>query len=69
MSIYGLKFLERAFICMLEEVAFAGDPTSLAGDNILSRATCEGGLQIRWCEDSIMGMGKGGASNLAGYTT
>ncbi len=35
---------------------------------ILSRATCEGALQIRWREDSIMGMVKGGASNLAGYT-
>ena len=36
--------------------------------NILSRATCEGASQIRWHEDSIMGMVKGGASNLAGYT-
>ena len=36
---------------------------------ILSRATCEGASQIRWREDSVMGMVKGGASNLAGYTT
>ncbi len=36
--------------------------------NILSRATCEGASQIRSREDSIMGMVKGGASNLAGYT-
>ncbi len=33
-----LKFLARAFICVLEEVVFAGDPTSLARDNILSHA-------------------------------
>ena len=35
---------------------------------ILSRATCEGASQIRWREDSIVGMVKWGASNLAGYT-
>ena len=31
---------------------------------ILLRATCEGASQNRWREDSIMGMVKGGASNL-----
>ena len=32
-STYGLMYLARAFICGLGEVAFAGDPTSLAHGN------------------------------------
>ena len=55
-------------------VVEVGKDTSLWGNDglmllsILSCATCEGASQIRWHEDSIMGMVKWGASNLAGYT-